>query len=235
MKTNIIVILDPGHGQETPGKRSPDGNLREYKWTRDMCRYVKPYLERKGFIVTYTVNPDDPSDVPLSERARRANMIYDNFPDYYCILVSIHCNAAGNGKDWVKTSGGYSAYTSEGFTEADLITEFVLRKAKEILPTYNHSMVREFNHKLYEHDFEENFTILMKTKMPAVLIEHWFMDQEHDCKFLLKEKSLKAASEVLSEGLIDYAIKRLKFRPNLPPEGYEPPYEPEVTDGYYTW
>jgi N-acetylmuramoyl-L-alanine amidase len=25
-----IILLDPAHGEETPGKRSPDGNHREY-------------------------------------------------------------------------------------------------------------------------------------------------------------------------------------------------------------
>ena len=30
-----LIMLDNGHGVETPGKRSPDGRLREYSYTRD--------------------------------------------------------------------------------------------------------------------------------------------------------------------------------------------------------
>ena len=32
MKKNITIILDPAHGEDVPGKRSPDGVHREYRW-----------------------------------------------------------------------------------------------------------------------------------------------------------------------------------------------------------
>lgn len=28
------ILLDNGHGQNTPGKRSPDGHFREYAYNR---------------------------------------------------------------------------------------------------------------------------------------------------------------------------------------------------------
>ena len=40
-KYNMIILLDSGHGVDTPGKRSPDGVLREYKWCREMTQLVK--------------------------------------------------------------------------------------------------------------------------------------------------------------------------------------------------
>ena len=33
----LMVILDAGHGVDTPGKRSPDGRLREGRWARAMA------------------------------------------------------------------------------------------------------------------------------------------------------------------------------------------------------
>ena len=32
--SKVKVLIDNGHGEETPGKRSPDGKFREYIWTR---------------------------------------------------------------------------------------------------------------------------------------------------------------------------------------------------------
>ena len=32
------ILIDNGHGVETPGKRSPDGILREYAWNRKTSR-----------------------------------------------------------------------------------------------------------------------------------------------------------------------------------------------------
>ena len=41
----MIVILDNGHGSNTPGKRSPNGVLREYAYTREIARLIKEKLE----------------------------------------------------------------------------------------------------------------------------------------------------------------------------------------------
>ncbi|MFV0537641.1 MAG: N-acetylmuramoyl-L-alanine amidase, partial [Dysgonomonas sp.] len=37
-------------------------------------------------------------------------------------------------------------------------------------------------------DWESNFYILTKTSCPAVLTENFFMDNEHDCKFMLSKE-----------------------------------------------
>lgn len=31
------VLIDNGYGSDTPGKRSPDGRLREYAYTREIA------------------------------------------------------------------------------------------------------------------------------------------------------------------------------------------------------
>ena len=41
------VILDNGHGRDTAGKRSPDGRLREYAYTREMARRIAQDLKRQ--------------------------------------------------------------------------------------------------------------------------------------------------------------------------------------------
>ena len=55
-------------------------------------------LRKKGIDAERIVNED--TDVPLSERCRRANAIY-NETGKKAILVSIHCNAAGSGASWM--------------------------------------------------------------------------------------------------------------------------------------
>ena len=47
----MIILLDAGHGESTPGKRSPDGRLREYKYCREIANEVKKQLIDKGFNV----------------------------------------------------------------------------------------------------------------------------------------------------------------------------------------
>ena len=31
------ILIDAGHGIDTPGKRSPDGSFREYLWNREIA------------------------------------------------------------------------------------------------------------------------------------------------------------------------------------------------------
>ncbi|MBQ0142118.1 MAG: N-acetylmuramoyl-L-alanine amidase, partial [Prevotellaceae bacterium] len=34
----MTILIDNGHGSDTPGKRSPDGLFREYSYTREIAR-----------------------------------------------------------------------------------------------------------------------------------------------------------------------------------------------------
>lgn len=36
----MVILLDGGHGIQTPGKRSPDGKLLEYKYTREIVDLI---------------------------------------------------------------------------------------------------------------------------------------------------------------------------------------------------
>ena len=40
----MIIILDPGHGIDTPGKRSPDNRLLEYKYCREIVNEIKRFV-----------------------------------------------------------------------------------------------------------------------------------------------------------------------------------------------
>ena len=68
------VLIDNGHGAETPGKRSPDGHLREYAYTREIAVRVADKLNAAG-IDTQCIVPED-IDIPLAERVSRANKAY---------------------------------------------------------------------------------------------------------------------------------------------------------------
>lgn len=42
------ILIDNGHGENTPGKRSPDGKLKEWAYTRDIADRVITGLQKKG-------------------------------------------------------------------------------------------------------------------------------------------------------------------------------------------
>ena len=80
------VLIDNGHGENTPGKRSPDGRLRGWAYSREIADMVVVGLRKLGIDAERIVKED--TDVPLSERCRRANAIYKE-AGKKAILVSI--------------------------------------------------------------------------------------------------------------------------------------------------
>ena len=68
------VLIDNGHGENTPGKCSPDKQLREWSYTREIADRVVYELKKRGIDAQRIVKED--SDVPLAERCRRVNDIY---------------------------------------------------------------------------------------------------------------------------------------------------------------
>ena len=43
------ILIDNGHGENTPGKRSPDGRFREYKYNREIARAMLEHLQLRGY------------------------------------------------------------------------------------------------------------------------------------------------------------------------------------------
>ena len=51
----MLILLDPAHGHNTPGKRSPDGTLLEYAYTRDLANKILTTLQTKGHTLSDTL------------------------------------------------------------------------------------------------------------------------------------------------------------------------------------
>ena len=87
-------------------------------------------LRDRGYDAELLVEEDD--DVPLAERYRRANTYSQALGKENVILVSIHANAFGNGREWAKARG-WSVYTGKGQTRADLLADDLARVAMKDL------------------------------------------------------------------------------------------------------
>lgn len=184
------ILLDNGHGSNTPGKRSPDGRLMEYAYAREIAGRVVCELRKLGFDAELVVNEE--VDVPLAERCRRVN----GYKASEAILVSIHCNAAGNGADWMNARG-WEAWTSPGSTKADKLADCLYEAAEEYLL----GMKVRKDMTDGDPDKESDFYILKHTKCPAVLTENLFQDNREDVDFLLSEEGKKAVVTLHVKGI----------------------------------
>ena len=187
------VLIDNGHGSNTPGKRSPDGRLREYAYTREIAERLVMELRKNGIDAERIVKEE--IDVPLAERCRRAN----EYKASEAVLVSIHCNAAGNGSDWM-SARGWEAWTSVGKTKADKLATCLYENAEHCLP----GMKIRKDMTDGDQDKENGFYILKHTKCPAVLTENLFQDNKEDVEFLLSEEGKLAIVNLHVWGIMKY-------------------------------
>ena len=187
------VLIDNGHGSNTPGKRSPDCQLREYAYTREIAERLVMELRKNGIDAERIVKEE--IDVPLAERCRRAN----EYKASEAVLVSIHCNAAGNGSDWM-SARGWEAWTSVGKTKADKLATCLYENAEHCLP----GMKIRKDMTDGDQDKENGFYILKHTKCPAVLTENLFQDNKEDVEFLLSEEGKLAIVNLHVWGIMKY-------------------------------
>ena len=69
------ILIDNGHGKNTPGKRSPDGKFREYLYAREIAEAIEGELKFLGLdaerIVTETEDISLASERDLRTIGRR--------------------------------------------------------------------------------------------------------------------------------------------------------------------
>lgn len=191
------VLIDNGHGENTPGKRSPDGRLREWAYTRKIADRVIAGLRAKGVDAERIVK--EMVDIPLSVRCQRANTIYRESGGN-AILVSIHCNAAGLGSDWL-SAHGWSVFVADNASTnskklATCLAEVAIQKEVFVRQPTPEQLF-----------WIQNLAICRDTNCPAILTENFFQDNKEDVEFLLSEEGMQMVTQIHVEGVMNYLNK----------------------------
>lgn len=190
------VLLDNGHAKSTPGKRSPvfeDGKqFFEYEFARDIVNRISKELEKLN--ISYKiVTPEVDKDIALSTRANRVNRYCQKLGKNNCLLISVHANASGNGKQWM-SARGWSVWTTKGKTKSDAYADIFYKEAEKLLPLYGMTVRKDLSDG--DYDYESDFTILYKSWCPAILTENLFQDNKIDCEFLMSEKGRDVIAQI---------------------------------------
>ena len=192
---DIVVILDAGHGKDTPGKCSPDKSLYEWQWNREIVAMLCERLYGLENVQTVILVPED-NDVPLKERVRRVNTIVHDakIAGKEVLLISIHINAAGHGT-W-KNASGWSVWVSNNASEkSKQFAQIAYREAVSMGLQGNRVVPKE-------NYWTSNFYILKNTPCPAVLTENMFQDNQEDVAFLKSEEG--------KEKIVDLHVNAIK-------------------------
>lgn len=189
------ILIDNGHGQNTPGKRSPDMTFYEWKFNREIAIPLVEELKKRGYDAERIVT-EDALDVTLTERCRRVNAWCNKLGRKNVILVSVHANAAGNG-GW-HNARGFSVFCAKVASDASHRLAQSLYDAAEARGLKGNRSVPK------DRYWEANFTIIARTNCPAVLTENLFYDNKEDLVILKSEEGKKKIVDLHVEGIINF-------------------------------
>lgn len=191
------ILIDNGHGRETPGKCSPDGHFREYQYNREIAAAVVAHLQYRDYNAELLVPEFE--DIPLKERVKRVNRWCDKLGKDNVVLVSIHVDAAGADSQWHNATG-WSCYTSPGQTRGDELATCLYRAAEKNLP--GHKLRTDYSDG--DPDKEACFYILKHTSCAAVLTENGFQDSRESLQFLESPEGKKAIVALHVAGILAF-------------------------------
>ncbi|MBC5637846.1 LysM peptidoglycan-binding domain-containing protein [Ornithinibacillus sp. BX22] len=183
------IALDAGHGMNTPGKRTPDGE-REWYFNNKVVVAATRYLnEYENAIIIRLDDPTGNTDVSLTARTNKANS------EGADILVSYHHNAnTGQWGTWTGTETYHYPGSSTG-----------LALARKIHPAIVGAMgLRDRGIK------SENFHMLRESNMPAILIEGGFMDSTIDIVKMRDDIVMDRTGKALADAIASHFGLRRK-------------------------
>jgi len=153
------VVLDAGHGDHDPGASSPDGR-KEKDFNLAMVKKVGAILEKEAHIMVLYTRQDD-TFVELDDRVKFAN------EQNAALFLSIHANS------YLNTSHGVETYywREESLDLAEMIHAYALKAGG-----LTDRGVRQ-----------NNFRVIVKTTMPAVLLEAGYLSNAQEAKLLFDE------------------------------------------------
>lgn len=191
----VEVLIDNGHGENTPGKCSPDKRLREYAYAREIARRVEKCLRCKGYEAQRIV--EEETDLPLSERCKRVNDICKQVGTKNVLLVSIHNNAAGGDGKWHEARG-FSAHVGlNASSKSKMLAQYLWNEAIQQGLKGNRSVPAA-------PYIAQDLAICRDTACPAVLTENLFQDNKEDVELLLSEEGKEKVTATHVNAIVNF-------------------------------
>lgn len=210
MRKQGLLILDPAHGIDVPGKRSPDGKFLEYKFSRMIIARV--LIELSNFSLPVEMaSPFLPflKEPGLTKRVLEYNMLVQKHDAIdRNIMISFHNDAITSPPRWQNKANTVKVFTSKGFDTSDELATILCESLENDIPELNYSWAYwqdEPGHA--DPDWEANFTILSgnKTVKPlynAMLLELCMMDNKEGVRWLTSERNQIRVARCVASAIV---------------------------------
>lgn len=185
-----VIAIDAGHGINTPGRRCPASldpeQHREWWLNSRVALYLQQELQNYECTTLRTDDVTGAKDISLAERCEKANKAGA------AAFISIHHNAGINGG----SGGGIVVYSARSATAAKKAWQ---KDLYDRVVGYN-GLKGNRSNPLPLRDY----TVIVGTNMPALLIECGFMDSKTDVPKILTEEFARQTAKGIAESIADY-------------------------------
>lgn len=212
-KTNWIIELDPGHGGVDSGAvGTKNDQPQEKDINLKIAKYIKEELADDSNIKVYLTRTGD-TKPGLSERVPKA------IKDKADLFISLHNDAKGeiveydHGCSVIVPMGNYNKEVSE---QAQLLGCYFLKHLEQAGVTNQGLMMRtsEKNEKYPNNQLRDYYRVIhhsIEQRMPGVIVEHTFVDNDSDVKqFLSDDEKIKTLASADAKAIRDYCLGIVK-------------------------
>lgn len=184
-----ILVIDAGHGGHDPGALAPvgDTSLQEKNLTLSIAQDVANILSENGATVLMT--RDDDRFIALTERPAIANR---NGAQFF-ISIHINSNTVAN-----SNSGTFTYYHADD-PHAKLLAECIQYEIGKVSGLPDNGVRSD-----YTVWPGKGFAVLRDSKMPAVLVEIAYINNEIDQQYLKLTEWRKKIAEAIVRGVRVY-------------------------------
>ena len=193
------ILIDNGHYEGCPGKRSPKGGkfgvLYEWKFNRQIARPLVERLKNMGYDAELVV-PED-TEVSLGERCRRVNRWCDKLGAKNVLFISVHSNASSNCETWQKPNGWCEFVYTKASSASKRLAQCLYDEAYKRGLKGNRAVPPE-------RYWTANFYVLKHTNCPAVLTENLFYDNHSDYLYLCSDKGREEIIDLHIKGIVRF-------------------------------
>ena len=179
-----VLVLDAGHGLNTPGKETYNGSkgvIKEWTLNNNVCNKIQSILKDYNVTIYRADDTSGKTDILLSERVKRCNNYNAD------VFVSIHHNAYSNA-----TATGTEVYMhTNGTAEDKKLADLVAPKLAQKTGLKNRGSKKA------------SFAVL-GCKATAILCEGGFMTTKKDYDVITTDSGQQAYAEAVAECIISF-------------------------------
>ncbi len=183
-KDQVVIVVDPGHGGEDPGKVGINDVL-EKDLNLQIAKKVKKLLEEAGIKIVMTRTNDKVPDAKKEDLNQRVQLINDTKPK---LALCIHQNSYPDAK--IK---GAQVFYHTVTPEAEDVASIVQEQLRTVDPT-NTRQIKE----------NDTYFMLKNCQVPTIIVECGFLTNPDEAAKLTQEDYQDQLAQSICEGVVKW-------------------------------